>query len=280
MRRAPLLAVLAACASLAAGCSSKEPAREPATTPASPTTAAPAPRASASASAQPAALCIDPSDLQIEPIDLEALDDEIPAFEPRGVLATMLDGLAERGTLVPMDDGGVIVPFVRCEAAACKAGVMIADAGGASRVSRPLPGVGSVPPGGRLDFVVAQADINSSGVADLWLGYRTGGGAEPTIQHVAALSLPALDVQWHGAVSTSGAGDKAEGCEGTLHGVDADCDGDGDLVLTQRCGSMACLGDDSPGCEGALTTRVHIHLWDPARGVYTPHGAEIPASEP
>jgi hypothetical protein len=218
-----------------------------------------------------ASLCIDAKNIQIEPLDLEALDDELPPVSPGSALADLLDSLAEHGSSLPLAGGERVVPFVRCTGAACEAGVMTVDASGKERGVTLLPGLDkTLPAGTRLELVTARADVNSDGKPDLWVGYRNGDPeTSPSTQHMAAFSLPAVALQWHGVISQSPSLAEEEGCDGVLYPVDADCDGDGDLVLVQRCGPARCLSDDSEGCAGiTIEDRISTYLWDSAAGTY------------
>lgn len=267
------LLLVSACGGNKSATPAGESAPGPETTTAATTAAAPATRAGA------AGLCVDPRDIQIEPLDLEALDDELPPVSPEGALADLLDGLVEHGSPLPLPDssGGAsgkerVVPFLRCDDSACAAGIMIVDASGKERDVMPLPGLDQrLPAGTRLELVTARADVNSDGQPDLWVGYRKGDPASaPSTQMMAAFSLPALALQWHGAIGQTSPAADEDGCEGVLYPVDADCDGDGDLVLAQRCGPMRCLNDDSEGCAGTtIADRIAIYLWDPGAGVYS-----------
>jgi hypothetical protein len=219
-----------------------------------------------------AGLCIDPRNIQIEPLDLEALDDELPPVPPGSALAELLDGLTEHGSPVALAGGERVVPFVRCSDTACEAGVMTVDAGGKERSVTHLPGLDrTLPAGTRLELVTARADVNSDGEPDLWVGYRMGDPeSSPSTQHMAAFALPAVELQWHGVISQSSPAADEPGCEGVLYPVDADCDGDGDLVLAQRCGPMRCLSDDSERCAGVeIEDRISAYLWDPKAGRYS-----------
>jgi hypothetical protein len=181
--------------------------------------------------------------------------------------------------------GGIAVPFIRCDAggarpptggqkagtpgpggdrtpvtagaASCAAGLLVQRGGGAGEIL-PLPGLDGVTPAWQVEFTAATADVNSNGTADLWIGYRIAGNATDAY-HVAAFALPDLRLMWHGVVS-GGRGEPR--CEGALYPADADCDGDGDLVLVRRCGPPRCLADDGAACApGEVTAETEIHLW-------------------
>ena len=215
-------------------------------------------------------LCINPLDLQIEPLDLEALQDEMATVDI-GALGKVLDGLARHGTPVPLDQGNVAVPAVRCPADSCAVGILLVDESGKEKqfVSLPASDI-AVTADSELEMVSALADVNSDGSSDLWISYRQEAkGSQASTYRVASLSLPDMNVQWHGVVRQMAAGENDASCEGDIYPADADCDGDGDIVLLQRCGPRRCLGDEgdgNPGCrEDKVEDRVAIHRWSASK---------------
>ena len=252
------------------------PPSAPATPPdtATPDTATPA--GVAPSAAEPTAnatrpLCIDPGDLEVEPLDLEALDDEAPAPELPAPVTRRLASFTAHGSAIALGVGGrgdFLAPVLRCQAARCTAGVLTLDSAGADKSFTPLPGLGDIPVGTPLQMTAVRADIDGDGTSDLWLGYEVGAPAsEPTQQHMAALSLPSARVQWHQMVGRGAPKATDEGCDGAVYPVDADCDGDGDLVLIRRCGPMRCLNDDGDSCDGLAETSA-LFSWSPEQQLY------------
>ncbi len=277
---ARIIAVLACCLAIQLGACSgkKKPApsgsETPATTDGDAATGSKDNAASGKRSpSAPVELCIDPSDLQIEPLDLEALQDEMATVDLGGPLGTILDGLAAHGTPVPLDGGDVALPALRCSPEPCSLVVLTIDKSGAEKKLVTLPGQEGVERGSDPELLAASADVNSDGKPDLWVGYRHAeANRAASLYTMAALSLPDMAVQWHETISRSAPGDDQEGCEGALYPADADCDGDGDIVLVQRCGPMRCLGDSghgNPGCkDNAPKETAAIYLWDDKSGRY------------
>lgn len=213
-------------------------------------------------------LCIDLGDLQMESLDLEGLQDELPPVELEGKVGAALDSVSSHGTPIPIDGDRVVVPVMKCASSSCEAGILIISSDD-KHVLEPLPGLDDVAASTELEFVAALADIDSDGTTDLWVGYqRRDKDGKPvlTTHHVAALSLPAMTPQWHAVISRVADGNDDPGCEGALYPADANCDGQGDVVLVQRCGAMRCLADEgevNAGCEpGAIEEKATVYLWD------------------
>lgn len=241
----------------------------PSNPPASNDAGSPTPDATRPQTGPETALCIDVSDLQIEPLDLEALQDEMPVVDLTGALGKALERYTGHGTPVPLDSGDLAMPALRCASGPsgkCDAIVVVLDKTGAERKFAPLPDLAGVDRATDLQFVAALADVDSDGSSDLWVGYRYGDKKDTTAHHVAVWSLPDLALEWHSVIARSAQGTNDQGCEGSIHPADADCDGDGDIVLVQRCGPMHCLGDEgdgNPGCgAGQLDKRVSIYRRD------------------
>ncbi|MCG8420141.1 MAG: hypothetical protein MJE77_19600 [Proteobacteria bacterium] len=233
------------------------------------------PSAASAELASPAKLCVDLSDLASEPLDLEALQDEMPSVDISGVLGDALQNMTAHGTPVPLDGGNVVVPLSHCKGDSCELGIAIFDQSGAQRALTILPGLDAVTPNTELDFVTALADVNSDGSVDLWVGYQHRSSATmSSTYHVTALSLPDRSFQWYGVIRRTAATKEEQGCDGAIYPVDADCDGDGDIVQIERCGPMRCLddeGDGNPGCQGvSLKEYVTVHQWNSTRKRYIP----------
>jgi hypothetical protein len=222
-----------------------------------------------------AGLCVTFDDIQVEPMDIEALEDEAPAVDIPAPVAKLLDEATATGSALEQGDA-LIVPLLRCSEKACVAGLATIDRQGRERAFNPLPGTESLPAGSAVRISAARADINSDGTVELWVGYQTGDPeSDPSTQFLAALSWPALELLWHGQISHNSPVGTDRGCDGALYPIDADCDGDGDLVLVKRCGEVRCLNDDSEGCA-APEEQVAVFLFDAPAKAYR----EAPGKSP
>lgn len=229
--------------------------------PAAPTPAAPA-----------AGLCVELDDIDVEPMDLEALEDEAPAVDVPAPVAQLIDAAVAAGPVLERKAsagaGAFVVPLFRCSGEACVAGLVTIDGQGRESGITPLPGAESPSPGTHVRLTAARADVNSDGQVELWVGYQVGNPAsEPSTHHLAAFTWPALDLLWHRPVSRTAPAGTDRACDGALHPIDADCDGDGDLVLIERCAEARCLNDDSEGCARP-EERITTFLWDAPAKTY------------
>lgn len=207
----------------------------------------------------------------MEPLDLEWLDDEADPVELSEVASASLDRLAVKSNPVQLGadaSSGVVLSALRCRAGACRLGVLTVGANGEWTDGAVLPGLNAIAEGTLVSLVSVRADVNSDARADLWISYDIGDAAStPSSRHVAAFSLPELALQWHQVVSTTSPVGAEMGCDGALYPVDADCDGDGDIVLIKRCGPMRCLNDDNADCKPPRE-QIAVFVWDAASARY------------
>jgi hypothetical protein len=144
-----------------------------------------------------------------------------------------------------------------------------------------LPGADTIPAQSDYPFLVEwmiAQDVDGDGADELWLSYNIVGEPEPAIgsttrSHVAVLAPGDLAIRFHlvhGEYPETGS---LETCVSTLTAVDADCDGDVDLVEAQTCENGECSSDDEYAdkpewCDEAGPTPAYTVHDGGAGGVY------------
>lgn len=143
------------------------------------------------------------------------------------------------------------------------------------------PAKETIVPGGDYPFVIDWMLVRGGAV---WLGYNIH--REPdtpeawmTRGHVAVFGLEDLALRWTTVISSWPAEDTGESCGSSVFEVDADCDGDLDLVQQESCIAAHCVPPDEPeadwvapqGCPEAPTESNVVHAQG-ADHVYTRKG--------
>ncbi len=111
-----------------------------------------------------------------------------------------------------------------------------------------------------VDWLAVQ-DGDHDGAPELWLAYQVAGVPEPavgstSVAHFAAFDpatlAPRLDLE----VGAYPEADSLDMCESELTLVDADCDGDTDVVQAQTCRPALCTDDPAgdPACATPTVT--------------------------
>ncbi|MBK9032283.1 MAG: hypothetical protein IPL61_13385 [Myxococcales bacterium] len=114
---------------------------------------------------------------------------------------------------------------------------------------------------------LAVDDRDGDGARDVWVTYELMGPPQPavgstTTTWVASFAVETLAPHLTAQVGAQPEAEVLDLCTSTLHAVDADCDGDLDVVQVETCQPQLCAGDepDPETCAAGPTTRSIVHV--------------------
>jgi hypothetical protein len=161
-------------------------------------------------------------------------DKGVGAIEPGRVVWGVLEDESGAALAVTAGEG--------CPLRPCSPQIVRAQDGQITLRS-PIPFGDDIQPGSDYPFVVEWmniADSDEDGAREVWVAYQIVSPPEPAVgstthRYVAAFSMSELALRFafeHGYYPEASS---LERCDGELHLVDADCDDDRDLVVSQTC---------------------------------------------
>lgn len=222
-------------------------------------------------------LCIDlAADLEPTFLDWGSLTGRPPPNVDDFTLAELIDRNypPEPLLVATAADDSIVFVYQECRSM-CFVGIGAATADGTSLTNRAELEVSSRASDIYL-HTVSLMDYNRDGTDEVWIRYSTIEGEQYREHGRLAVYAadPSLAPLWTGELAVPG----SDPCSGELSFSDVDCDGNPDLVITERC----CSDRDQGYCDGPQENVTRTALWwNEGSGTYDELGrVSFTAAEP
>jgi hypothetical protein len=215
-----------------------------------------------------AKLCVDPATMPGTPMPpAQPEDASVQSEDP--VFDTVVGERMKMASLV-QDGVRAAVIASRCDPAPCEPRVVFVGDDGQVAAQAMLPHGSEIWQGGDYPFVVTAFQLEGSGAdAAVWISYQVIGEPEAAVgstmrDHLAVYRASDAALLASIVMGVTPEADSLEACVTTLHAVDADCDGDDDLLALEQCQLALCvnLSEEEPAppeCDGTMASKHTVH---------------------